>query len=587
MRNKELTLAALLIGGILSGCAGGGGHHGGGGGGGGGGNGGTPPGATLTSLSPTTVTAGGPTFTLTINGSGFTEGGTVNLNGASLGSYTYVSAAQVTILVGFSQIPAPGAATIDVQIPNAEKSNGLTLSVNSFSTSACVLFGPYDFFFTGFDSDGPVTIAGSFGVDTDGNITGEQDVKTSSRTGVAEAITGGSCVNGATANTGTLTLTSAGEMMTYTFVTQTHPAPGVKGRMAASAAMSGGFSGSGRFVLAGGGFLSGDYVLGIVGNDASGARMGVLGRFTDTTPGLNTPGTLSAGMGDINDNGTLATQVAISGTIGVPDAYSRSLAMISVGAETLQLAIYVAGAGAGFAANADPGASSPRLAGFVNSQANAGVYNNGNLDAPVVLSLWGATPAPAVTSDTSLGIASGFNSQLGTFNLLLDEVAGGVAALDQSIAGATYSIAANGRGVASFTSGGKAHDVILYLDAFNDGYVLGTGADVSYGFFEAQANGPFSNSSIHGSFAAGTWLSSVATAPNTVGELTFNSDLTVSGAATGTYAVDASGSGRGTATLNAPLFGSNNVVFYIGAANFVVMMGSDAVTNDAISFLNP
>ena len=589
MRNKDLSLAAplaaLLLGGLLSGCAGGGGH-GGGGGGGGGGNGAPPPGATLTSLSPATVTAGGPTFTLTINGSSFTSGGTVSVNGASLGSYHLVSASQVTILVAAAQIPRPGAVPVSVQIPNAEVSNTLTLSVNSFSTSACLLFGPYDFFFTGFDSDGPVTVAGSFGVDTDGSITGEQDVKTSSRTGVAEAITGGSCVNGATANTGSVTLTSASEAMTYTFVTQTHPAPGVKGRMAASAAPSGGFSGSGRFVLAGGGFLSGDYVLGIVGNDASGGRMSVLGRFTDTTPGLNTPGTLSAGMADSNDNGTLATQVAMSGTIGVPDAYTRSLATVTVGTETLQLAIYVAGAGAGFAANADPAASSPRLAGFVNSQANAGVYNNGNLDAPVVLSLWGATAGSSPASATSVGIASGFNSQLGTFNLLLDEVAGGVAALDQSITGATYSIAANGRGVASFTSGGKVHDVVLYLDAFNDGYVLGTGTDVSYGFFEAQASGPFANASLQGTFGAGTWFPSVATAPNTVGELTFNSDLTVSGAASGTYAVDASGSGRGTAVLSAPLFGSKNVVFYIGAANFVVMMGSDAVTNDAISFLN-
>jgi hypothetical protein len=28
------------------------------------------------------------------------------------------------------------------------------------------------------------------------------------------------------------------------------------------------------------------------------------------------------------------------------------------------------------------------------------------------------------------------------------------------------------------------------------------------------------------------------------------------------------------------------VVFYIGAPNFVIVMGSDAVANDAISFMN-
>lgn len=155
-------------------------------------------------------------------------------------------------------------------------------------------------------------------------------------------------------------------------------------------------------------------------------------------------------------------------------------------------------------------------------------------------------------------------------------VAGGVATLDQTVAAATFTVASNGRGVASFTSGGKVHDLVL----------LDTGAHVGYGFFQAQAPGPFNNASIHGAFHAGTWFSPVAAAPNTVGQLPFNSDLTVSGAATGTYTVDASGTGRGTAALNAPLFGSSNVVFYIGSSGFVVMMGSDAVTSDTISFLN-
>src|SRR4029077_10154990 len=142
---------------------------------------------------------------------------------------------------------------------------------------------------------------------------------------------------------------------------------------------------------------------------------------------------------------------------------SRSAASLSAGTQTLKLAIYVTSAGSGFAASADTSASSPRLAGIVNSQAGAGSLSNGNLDAPVLFSIWGASPGPAAASDTTVGIASGFNSQLGTFSVLLDEVAGGVAALDQTIAGATYSVAANGRGLASFTSGGKVHDVVLYL----------------------------------------------------------------------------------------------------------------------------
>ena len=214
------------------------------------------------------------------------------------------------------------------------------------------------------------------------------------------------------------------------------------------------------------------------------------------------------------------------------------------------------------------------------------MFNNGNLGAPILLSIWGASPAPGSMSDTAVGIASGFNAGAGTFNLLLDQVAGGVAALNQTINGVTYSIAANGRATASYTAGGKAHSVVLYLDAFNDGYILDTGSNVGFGFFQAQAAGPFNNASINAASYAGTWFSPVAAAPNTVGQLTFNSDLTVSGAATGTYAVDAAATGRGTAALNAPLFGSSNVVFYIGSSGFVVMMGSDAVMSDTISFMN-
>jgi hypothetical protein len=129
-----------------------------------------------------------------------------------------------------------------------------------------------------------------------------------------------------------------------------------------------------------------------------------------------------------------------------------------------------------------------------------------------------------------------------------------VAALNQTISGVTYTIAANGRGTTSFMAGGKAHGTVLYLDAFNDGYILDTGSNVGFGFFEAQAAGPFTDTSMQGgAFTAGTWFSPVASSPNTVGQLTFSNALAVSGATTGTYAVDASGSGRDTAALTAAI----------------------------------
>jgi hypothetical protein len=64
------------------------------------------------------------------------------------------------------------------------------------------------------------------------------------------------------------------------------------------------------------------------------------------------------------------------------------------------------------------------------------------------------------SSDTSVGIASGFNSGPGTFNLQLDSVAGGVVSLNRTINGATYAIASNGRATISYTSGAKTHNLI-------------------------------------------------------------------------------------------------------------------------------
>src|ERR1700736_877943 len=79
-----------------------------GGGGGGGGGGMLLPGATLTSLSPASIPAGSPPFTLTINGSGFVAGGSLSWNGAvNLGRYTFVSSTQVTVQI---------AANLQIQV---------------------------------------------------------------------------------------------------------------------------------------------------------------------------------------------------------------------------------------------------------------------------------------------------------------------------------------------------------------------------------------------------------------------------------------------------------------------------------------
>jgi hypothetical protein len=555
------------------------GHGGGSGGGGGNGGKGPPPGAMLTSLSPLSATAGGPPFTLTISGSNFVPGGSITWNNQNIGPYTFVSSSSITIPIGGLLIASAGTVSIVVQVPNFAASNTLTFTINPFTSSACILFGMYNFFFTGFDSSGPVTIAGDFGVDASGNVSGEEDFKDLTTTDAAQSITGGSCKNSSTPNEGTLTVTTAAGTSTYTFVAQSS---GAKGRMAESGDTNG-ISGSGRFVSTPpSGFFSGDYVIALVGSDSGGNRMGVLGRFTDSdNNSFSMPGTLSNGEGDINDNGALTPQAQITGSVSVPDVYSRCVATLTVGTHNFQIAFYVISSFAGFGIDVDSGTGTPLLAGFIGNQANPGLYSRGNLSAPIVLSSWGVVPGSPASSDTSIGLATGFNPGPGTFNVQLDSVTASVPSLNQSITGATYSIATNGRGIMTFTpTGGTPQTYTFYLDDFNDGYMLQTSGNVGFGFFQAQA----SSALVNGTFLGGTWFSAVATSPNTATEITLNSG-SISGALAGTYSIPP-GSSRGTATVNQPLFGSNDLVFYILNTNAMVVMGSDGVTNGAIAFLH-
>ena len=76
------------------------------------GNGPTPPagGAVVTSVSPASVAAGGPAFTLTVTGKNFAQGMTVG--GIGTTSTTYVSSTEMQAQVPASAIANPGSLTI-------------------------------------------------------------------------------------------------------------------------------------------------------------------------------------------------------------------------------------------------------------------------------------------------------------------------------------------------------------------------------------------------------------------------------------------------------------------------------------------
>ena len=109
-QNRRLALAAVIVAIWSAGC--------------GGGSSGTQvsqtppsnPTPSIISVSPTSATAGGSSFTLTVNGSNFVSGATVDWNGTAQ-STTYVSSSQLTASITAADIASAGTDTISVVNP--------------------------------------------------------------------------------------------------------------------------------------------------------------------------------------------------------------------------------------------------------------------------------------------------------------------------------------------------------------------------------------------------------------------------------------------------------------------------------------
>src|SRR5437899_3853318 len=102
---------------------------------------GTNPGVVIIALSPSAAIAGGPSFTLTVTGSGFAANSVVQWNGAAL-TTDFGSTSQLSALVAASLIDSPADATITVT------SGGMTSNGAIFT-----VFGPAESWRPIFDSE--------------------------------------------------------------------------------------------------------------------------------------------------------------------------------------------------------------------------------------------------------------------------------------------------------------------------------------------------------------------------------------------------------------------------------------------------
>ena len=87
-----------------------------------------PP--SISQLSPSSATAGGPAFTLTVTGSNFVPGTVVRWNGSSRPT-TYVSSTQLQTVISANDIARPGSVLVSVATPEGATSNALAFTISS------------------------------------------------------------------------------------------------------------------------------------------------------------------------------------------------------------------------------------------------------------------------------------------------------------------------------------------------------------------------------------------------------------------------------------------------------------------------
>lgn len=81
-------------------------------------------------LAPDAAAPGGPSFTLTVNGTGFVSGATIDWNGAAL-TTAFVSSSQLTATVPASDIATAGTANVTVANPNGATSQYVIFEITN------------------------------------------------------------------------------------------------------------------------------------------------------------------------------------------------------------------------------------------------------------------------------------------------------------------------------------------------------------------------------------------------------------------------------------------------------------------------
>jgi hypothetical protein len=451
---------------------------------------------TITTTSLPNGTVGSP-YSVTLQASGATPPITWGLyqsslpSGLSLSSGGTISGTPVT--PGSSCLVFQGT---DSSTPQKSAAQELCIAVNSSDISHNVLLkGHYAFVTNGYSfvsSFGATFLnqdvnAGSFVADGNGNIT----------SGVAgpagDPLTGTYALGSDNRGTMSISDSTTGYVTTYAFSVGSMSASGVatKGHIIqfgagasvgefelqdTTAFSNSAIHGSYAFVMSGWGV-----------EEPFGAA-GVL-----TADGM---GNFSGGTVDQNRNGVINANLPLTGTynIAANSTDGSVTGTLTIGGTTSDFTFFVVSASKLLLMGSQPGLE---LFGQALKQ-SAGPFNNGSLNGTSIFSTMGM----GKIQDVKAGLYN-FDGG-GTTTLIEDENNAGSVTL-ASASSTSYSVESEGR--VTVTTGGSTVSV-LYLVSSNQGFILDTDTNAATGFFEPQALGPFTDSSINGVFFFGDLPSS-------------------------------------------------------------------------------
>jgi hypothetical protein len=239
------------------------------------------------------------------------------------------------------------------------------------------------------------------------------------------------------------------------------------------------------------------------------------------------------------------------------------------GGQTLTLAYYVITANRLLLINTDTSASAPRLVGYMTRRAAA--FTASSMNTAAILSLWGSSGISQPISVLSVGRFSAASSATGAISLTLDTASHDQVAAGLTATAGSFVVEADGRTTVSYTLNGTSHQLLAYLDAMSNGYVIERNSSIgAAGLIEMQMPGPFDNT-VPGLFVSGTQFHAASTPLALLPVVYISSGNISASSGSGAVAI-ASATGRGLGSFSISGVGGSLINLYIVNPNKLIML---------------